>query len=172
MPRNKWLIILTKRWLGDHGFNASALEWGEPNASRTKTVRKGFHGSVYGAQAPGTRRKSQRGTLETHRNRRSSMKPNEKLFDELGARVRAMLDDSPARDIEKNVKAMLMSGFARLDLITREEFDVQSEVLKRTREKLTQLEARVAALEQRLQPEGGTVPSAAVPPQESTTEGT
>ena len=100
------------------------------------------------------------------------MKPNEKLFDELGARVRAMLDDSPARDIEKNVKAMLMSGFARLDLITREEFDVQSEVLKRTREKLTQLEARVAALEQRLPPEGAAVSPAAVPPQESTIEGT
>jgi len=84
------------------------------------------------------------------------MKPNEKLFDELGARIRAMLDESPARDIEKNVKAMLTAGFARLDLITREEFDVQSEVLKRTREKLAQLEARVAALEQRMKPEGGT----------------
>ena len=62
------------------------------------------------------------------------MKPNEKLFDELGARIRAMLDESPARDIEKNAKAMLTAGFARLDLITREEFDVQSEVLTLTLE--------------------------------------
>jgi BMFP domain-containing protein YqiC len=75
------------------------------------------------------------------------MATDQKFFDELGAKVREMLANSPARDIEKNLRAMLASGFSRLDLVTREEFDVQSEVLARTREKLTQLEARLAELE-------------------------
>ncbi len=73
---------------------------------------------------------------------------NQKLFDELGMRIRELLANSPARDVEKNLQAMLTSLFARLDLVTREEFDVQSEVLARTREKLTRLEAKLAELEQ------------------------
>ena len=72
---------------------------------------------------------------------------NEKLFDELGARIKEVLANSPVRDVEKNLRAMLAATFARLDLVTREEFDVQSEVLARTREKLVQLEARLAELE-------------------------
>jgi len=51
------------------------------------------------------------------------------------------------QDIEKNIRAALSSTFAKLDLVTREEFEVQSEVLKRTREKLDVLEHRVAELE-------------------------
>lgn len=72
---------------------------------------------------------------------------NQRLFDEINERVRAVLAQSPAADIEKNIRAMLTSLFSRLDLVTREEFDVQREVLARTRQKLTELEARVAALE-------------------------
>lgn len=72
---------------------------------------------------------------------------NQKFFDELGAKLREVLANSPTRDIEKNLRAMLTATFARLDLVTREEFDVQSEVLARTREKLAQLEARLAELE-------------------------
>lgn len=72
---------------------------------------------------------------------------NQRLFDEVNERVRAVLRQSPAADIEKNMRAMLSSLFGRLDLVTREEFDVQREVLARTRQKLTDLEARVAALE-------------------------
>ncbi|GAB0147983.1 accessory factor UbiK family protein [Marichromatium gracile] len=53
-------------------------------------------------------------------------------------------------DINRNVKASLESGLSRLDLVTREEFDVQSAVLARTREKVVALEAQVAALEQAL----------------------
>lgn len=53
-------------------------------------------------------------------------------------------------DINRNLRASLESGLARLDLVTREEFDVQSAVLARTREKLALLEARVSALEQTL----------------------
>lgn len=73
---------------------------------------------------------------------------NQKLLDELGANIRDVIANSPARDIENNLRAMLTSLFARLDLVTREEFDVQREVLVRTREKLTRLEARLAELEQ------------------------
>ena len=73
---------------------------------------------------------------------------NEKLLDELGAGIREALASNPARDLEKNLRAMLAATFARLDLVTREEFDVQSEVLARTREKLVQLEAKLAELEQ------------------------
>lgn len=72
---------------------------------------------------------------------------NPKLLDEMSARVSALLAASPAGDVEKNLRALLASLFAKLDLVTREEFDVQREVLSRTREKLTALEARVAELE-------------------------
>jgi len=78
---------------------------------------------------------------------------NPKLFDELGTKIRDLIANSPARDVEKNLEAMLTSLFARLDLVTREEFDVQSEVLARTREKLTRLEAKLAELEQALKRE-------------------
>ena len=71
----------------------------------------------------------------------------QKLFDELGATIKEVVANSPVRDIEKNMRAMLAATFAHLDLVTREEFDVQSEVLARTREKLEQLEARLAELE-------------------------
>lgn len=74
---------------------------------------------------------------------------NNRILDDVAAKIRETLADSPAKDIEKNVKAMLQSGFAKLNLISREEFDVQSQVLLRTREKLTKLEAQVAALEAR-----------------------
>ena len=78
---------------------------------------------------------------------------NQKLFDELGTKIRDLLANSPARDVEKNLQAMLTSLFARLELVTREEFDVQSEVLARTREKLTRLEAKLAELERDMKTE-------------------
>ncbi|MBN4664620.1 accessory factor UbiK family protein [Pandoraea nosoerga] len=74
------------------------------------------------------------------------MKPNEILQD-MQAKVSELLKQSPAKDIERNVKSLLNSGFNRLDLVTREEFDVQAQVLARTREKLEALEKRVAELE-------------------------
>jgi BMFP domain-containing protein YqiC len=72
---------------------------------------------------------------------------NEKLVDEISARIREVIARTPAADIERNMRATLASLFARLDLVTREEFDVQSAVLARTREKLATLEARLAELE-------------------------
>jgi len=72
---------------------------------------------------------------------------NAKVFEEISAKVSAALDNSPAKDIEKNMRALLTQGFAKLDLVTREEFDIQAQVLLRAREQLTALEARVAELE-------------------------
>lgn len=73
--------------------------------------------------------------------------PNPNFFDDIAARVSAAIAASPAKDVEKNVRALLSSTFARLDLVSREEFDLQATLLARTREKLEKLEARVAALE-------------------------
>ena len=72
---------------------------------------------------------------------------NSKTLDELAARIGKALEASPAKDIEKNVKTLLQSALSRLDFVTREEFDVQVEVLRKTREKVERLEARVAELE-------------------------
>ena len=70
-----------------------------------------------------------------------------KIFEELSAKLSAVIAASPAADIEKNARAMLSGFFARLDLVTREEFDVQAQVLTRTRELLKALDERVARLE-------------------------
>jgi len=72
---------------------------------------------------------------------------NQKVLDEIGTKVNELLAQSPVKDVEKNLRVLLAGVFARLDLVAREEFDVQQEVLKRTREKLTALEARVVELE-------------------------
>jgi len=72
---------------------------------------------------------------------------NAKIFDDLSAKLSEVMKSGPAKDIEKNVRALLMQGFAKLDLVTREEFDVQAQVLARAREQLSALEARVTELE-------------------------
>jgi ubiquinone biosynthesis accessory factor UbiK len=76
-----------------------------------------------------------------------------KALDDLAARIGAAIESSPARDVEKNVKAMLGAGLARLDLVPRAEFDAQAAVLLKTRELVDVLERRVAALEARLPPD-------------------
>ena len=76
------------------------------------------------------------------------------FFEDLQSKLNKAIENSPAKDIEKNVKAMLSQGFAKLDLVTREEFDVQAQVLAKTRARLEALEARVAELEaQQKQPQ-------------------
>lgn len=72
---------------------------------------------------------------------------NPKLLDEINEKVKAVLAQGPVADIEKNMRALLAGLFSRMDLVTREEFDVQREVLVRTRAKLAELEQKVAALE-------------------------
>lgn len=75
------------------------------------------------------------------------MGEQKKIVEELGARIREVLAASPAQDLERNLKAMLAAGLARMDLVTREEFEAQTRVLERTRAKLTELEARLAGIE-------------------------
>jgi len=77
---------------------------------------------------------------------------NKRVFDDISASIRDAMARSPARDIDKNVRAALASALGRLDLVTREEFDIQKQVLARTREKLEALEMRVAELETRSAP--------------------
>lgn len=73
--------------------------------------------------------------------------PDNRLLDEIDRKMKDILARSPAADLEKNLRALLASGFSRLDLVTREEFDVQREVLARARAKLVELEAKLAELE-------------------------
>ena len=70
-----------------------------------------------------------------------------RLFEEIDRRMKEVLARSPAADLEKNLRALMQSAFSRLDLVSREEFDVQREVLARTRAKLAELEAKLAELE-------------------------
>eukprot|EP01030_Chromulinospumella_sphaerica_P010460 gene10460-10268_t len=69
------------------------------------------------------------------------------FFNDLQSKVSQAIENSPAKDIEKNVKSMMTQGFAKLDLVTREEFEIQAQVLAKTRAKLEALEARLAELE-------------------------
>ena len=73
-----------------------------------------------------------------------------RFLNELNKKISELIASSPAKDVEKNMRALLSSAFARLDLVTREEFDVQQEVLGRTRDKLQQMETRVAEMEKLL----------------------
>ena len=75
----------------------------------------------------------------------------DKFFDDIATKISEAIAASPAKDVEKNLRAMMGSAFNKMDLVTREEFEIQQEVLARTRETLTQMEARVADLEMRLQ---------------------
>lgn len=72
------------------------------------------------------------------------------LFSDLQNKLNQAFESLPVKDLERNAKAMLNQGFSKLDLVTREEFDVHLEVLAKTRAKLELLEARVAELEAQL----------------------
>jgi len=72
------------------------------------------------------------------------------LLEDLSARISEFLAASPAKDLEKNLKALLTAAFAKLDLATREQFEVQAQSLSRAREKLAELERRVVEVEARL----------------------
>ena len=75
-----------------------------------------------------------------------------KFFDELRSRIDEALRDSPAQDIEKNLRALLTAWFDRLDLVVRGDFEVQKKLLERAHAKLAELEARIAELEARKRP--------------------
>lgn len=81
-----------------------------------------------------------------------------RTLDELTRRLTELVPpgvSSVGADLADNIKDVLRSGLRKLDLVTRDEFDVQRSVLARTREKVEALEARIAQLERQLQPPGG-----------------
>jgi BMFP domain-containing protein YqiC len=69
------------------------------------------------------------------------------LFEDLGSRINEALRNSPAQDIEKNLRVLLASWFDRMDLVLREDFETQKRLLEQARAKLAALEARVSQLE-------------------------
>lgn len=71
------------------------------------------------------------------------------LLDELGSRLGEAMRASPAQDVEKNLRALLVAFFDRFDLVAREDFEVQQKLLARAQEKLSALEARITELEAR-----------------------
>jgi BMFP domain-containing protein YqiC len=73
---------------------------------------------------------------------------NEKL-NEISNKIREIVKDSPLPDIEKNIDALLKGMFTKMELVTREEFDIQTEVLKHTRQKLEELEKKLSEIEAR-----------------------
>jgi BMFP domain-containing protein YqiC len=76
---------------------------------------------------------------------------NTQFFEDLSSRIREITKSSPAADMEKNLRALLHGAFTKLELVSREEFDVQADLLRRTRQKLELLEAKQAELEDLLQ---------------------
>ena len=72
-----------------------------------------------------------------------------RLLDDLRGRIDAALRDSPAPEIERTLRAILASWFDRMDLVLREDFEVQKKLLERAQARLLELEARVAELEAR-----------------------
>lgn len=78
------------------------------------------------------------------------MRPNTQLFEQLSQTINRLLPREMTDEVRDNVKGGVASVLNRFDLVTREELEVQEAVLRRTREKVDALEARVAELEQRL----------------------
>ncbi len=72
---------------------------------------------------------------------------NTQLIDEISKKINTLISSTPAPEIEKNLRALLQGAFAKLDLVSREEFDVQTQILLQTRNKLELLEKRLAELE-------------------------
>jgi len=72
---------------------------------------------------------------------------NKEKIQNLSNKIKNIIKDSPVSDMEDNINALLKSTFTKMDLVNREEFDVQTEVLKRTRSKLETLEAKIIDLE-------------------------
>jgi len=73
------------------------------------------------------------------------------FIEDLSNKIKETLANSPAGDLEKNIHALLQGAFTKLALVSREEFDVQAEVLRQTREKLDLLEKQIQALEKTAQ---------------------
>ncbi|MBV4395810.1 accessory factor UbiK family protein [Advenella alkanexedens] len=77
------------------------------------------------------------------------MKSGNQIFEEFQKNMQELIAKSPAADIEKNVRAFMSQGFSKLDLVTREEFDIQVAMVDKLRERIDTLEAQVKALEEK-----------------------
>ncbi len=77
------------------------------------------------------------------------MEKMQTIANDMQTKVGDAIRQSPGKDLEKNVRGLMTQGFQKLDLVTREEFDLQTQVLAKTRAKLEELEAKVSALEKK-----------------------
>ena len=68
-------------------------------------------------------------------------------LDELTAQIKAVLAGNPGEDLQKNLRATLTAGLSRLDVVTRQEFDIQRDMLNSLRTQIDELSAKVEALE-------------------------
>ena len=69
------------------------------------------------------------------------------FLSDMSNKIKELIKESPLEDIDKNIHALIQGAFTKMELVSREEFDVQAEVLRNTREKLAKLEAKLAELE-------------------------
>ncbi len=74
---------------------------------------------------------------------------NSQIIIDLSNKINRIIKSSPLADVEKNINALIQGAFTKMELVSREEFDVQAEVLRNTREKLVKLEAKLAELEEK-----------------------
>lgn len=74
---------------------------------------------------------------------------DKRVLEDLGQRLNEAARNSPAADLEKNLRALLAAFFDRFDVVLREDFEVQRRLLERAQAKLAELEARLAELESR-----------------------
>ena len=72
------------------------------------------------------------------------------FLSDISNKIKELIKKSPLEDIDKNIHALIQGVFTKMELVSREEFDVQAEVLRNTREKLAKLEAKLAELEANL----------------------
>jgi ubiquinone biosynthesis accessory factor UbiK len=72
-------------------------------------------------------------------------------LNELSNKIKELIESSPASDLNKNIHALIQGAFTKMALVSREEYDVQTEVLRQTREKLDTLEEKMSLLEQTIQ---------------------
>ena len=75
---------------------------------------------------------------------------NIEMINEISSKINEIIKSSPLVDIEKNINALIRGAFTKMELVSREEFDVQAEVLRVTREKLENLEVKLAELEENI----------------------
>jgi hypothetical protein len=76
---------------------------------------------------------------------------NAQFIEDLSIKIKEISKNTPIGDLQKNLRALLQGAFTKMELVSREEFDVQADVLRQAREKLDLLEAKLSELEIMLQ---------------------